>query len=64
MVSTEWNERHDVRFLFLTIIQDLTWRFIPRYYIVYVFQGSGLTGTRAGLIAAVSHVFKVLVTQN
>ncbi|KAF5345731.1 hypothetical protein D9757_013301 [Collybiopsis confluens] len=36
---------------------------VMMYYIVYVFQGSGLTGTRAGLIAAsVQYVLNVVAT--
>lgn len=36
---------------------------VMMYYIVYVFQGSGLTGTRAGLIAAsVQYVLNVAAT--
>ena len=38
-------------------------RLVPRYYIVYVFQGAGLTGRRGNLIASsVQYVLNVAFT--
>jgi hypothetical protein len=51
VVSIEWNERHDVRYLLVFIVPSL--KYLGRYYIVYVFRGAGLTGNRSNLIADV-----------
>ena len=58
MVPALWYEHHDVRPPGSDASDDrpsnLTfWKY--RYYIVYVFEGAGLTGRRTNLIADVSY---------
>ena len=55
-----WNERHDVSAILFLFRHDTCIYFGLRYYIVYVFQGAGLTGRRSNLIADVSESSCVL----
>lgn len=61
VVPTFWNEYHDVRNGLL--LNDVVLTRLPRYYIIYVFEGAGLTGRRGNLIAdSVQYVLNVVLT--
>lgn len=61
MESAFWNEHYDVR---IPLDAKLTRAdHVSRYYIIYVFQGAGLTGRRGNLIAdSVQYVLNVVFT--
>lgn len=56
VVSADWDECYDVRLVLKPFALFKLILSLRRYYIVYVFMGSGLSGTRVSLIAAVGHV--------
>lgn len=61
MVSAYWYECYDVSIpsALVTLLYSRT----NRYYVVYVFEGAGLTGRRANLIAdSVQYVLNVCFT--
>lgn len=63
MEPAVWHEHHDVGFYSsVTRPNELTSKEY-RYYIIYVFQGAGLTGRRGNLIAdSVQYVLNVALT--
>ena len=60
MVSTLRHEHDDVRPGSDDRLSNLIfWKY--RYYIVYIFEGAGLTGRRTNLIADVSHSLRYVL---
>jgi hypothetical protein len=60
--SIVWYERHDVS-MSLSMKKRRSLTLTSRYYVVYVFEGAGLTARRGNLVASsVQYVLNVVMT--